>query len=288
MIVFRAIGRFFARIWRWIKETAWVQPLLIVGGIFAIIFSIPYLTKWVKSWFTEGSASEKYYAKKQLKLKNADKEHGSEVDKLFDFIQSYHDDKNSSEAVAGKKKYGEKFFLTLVQENCAGCEERYDAFQTLEKEWNKGSYAGLDQSFKLHTIFVDTKNDDGDNLFEKVYERPEVTRFFEDTISYMSGDYENHPYRENTDAESYDTNLKNLMDREEISTPVTFLFDFTDENPADWTSDYGVREVLFSFSGTNGSDKYAKARTLRDSWTNVWGTDNKAGADNKFSPYYVR
>ena len=286
MAVLRAIGRFFARIGRWIKETAWIQPLLIVGGIFAIIFSIPYLTKWVKSWFEDETASQKYYSSKKISLKNAG-DHTSDVDVLFDYMTAFSELDEEGQKT-GKAKFGEKFFVTLVQENCAGCEERYDAFQTLEKEWNKGSYAGLDQSFKLHTIFVDTKNDDGDNLFEKVYERPEVTRFFEDTVSYMSGDYENHPYRENTDAESYDTNLKNLMDREEISTPVTFLFDFTDENPADWTSDYGVREVLFSFSGTNGSDKYAKARTLRDSWTNVWGTDNKAGADNKFSPYYVR
>ena len=255
---------------------------------FCDYLSIPYLTKWVKSWFTEGSASVKYFSKKKLNLKNADKEHGSEVDAFFDFIETYHDGKDADKIAAGKKKYGEKFFLTLVQENCAACDERYDAFQTLEKEWDKDSYAGLDNKFKLHTIFVDAKNDNGDNLFEKVYERPEVTRFFEDTVSYMAGDYEQHPYRENTDAESYDTNLKNLMDREEISTPVTFLFDFTDENPADWTSDYGVREVLFSFSGTNGTDKYAKARTLRDSWTNVWKDTPKEGKENKFSPYYVR
>jgi hypothetical protein len=49
MKVLKAIGDFFVRIWRWIKETAWVQPLLIVGAIFAIIFSIPYFTKWISS-----------------------------------------------------------------------------------------------------------------------------------------------------------------------------------------------------------------------------------------------
>ena len=40
MVVLRAIGGFFARIGRWIKETAWIQPLLIVGAIFAVIFAI--------------------------------------------------------------------------------------------------------------------------------------------------------------------------------------------------------------------------------------------------------
>ena len=285
MIVFRAIGRFFARIWRWIKETAWVQPLLIVGSIFGIIFSIPYLTKWVKSWFKSESASEKYYSKKQLKLKGA-ADHNSEADKLFDYVLSYdHPENNASTIESGKKKYGEKFFLTLVQENCAACEERYEAFETLEKEWNKGSYSGLDGNFKLYTIYVDTKDDDV-NLFEKVYERPEVTKFFENTISYMMGDYAEHPYRNNTDPESYDSNLKNLMDRDEISTPVTFLFDFTQNNPADWTNEYGVREVLFSFSGQNGTDKFAKARTLRDAWINNWADDANAGKDNVFSTRY--
>ena len=43
MKVLRAIGGFFAKIGRWIANTAWIQPLLIVGGIFGIIFSIPYI-----------------------------------------------------------------------------------------------------------------------------------------------------------------------------------------------------------------------------------------------------
>ena len=43
MKVLSAIGGFFARIGRWIKETAWIQPLLIVGAIFAVIFAIPHV-----------------------------------------------------------------------------------------------------------------------------------------------------------------------------------------------------------------------------------------------------
>ena len=40
------------------------------------------------------------------------------------------------------------------------------------------------------------------------------------------------------------------------------------------TSQYGVREVLFTFDGTNGSDKYAKARTLMNAWTNLNSNSN--------------
>ena len=278
MVVLRAIGHFFARIGRWIKETAWIQPLLIVGGIFAIIFSIPYLTKWVKSWFKDESAAEKYYSNKKVSLKNAE-DHKSDVDVLFDYLTLRDDAEKVS---AGEKKFGQKFFLTIVQENCSACQDRYEAFQILEKEWGKGSFEELkDQdSFKMFTIYADTKNDDGQNLFEKVYDRDNVTSFFENTVDYMSGNYVDHPYYINGNEGSYDTNLKNLTKREEITTPATFLIDFTTEGKRDWTSPNGVREVLFTFDGTDGSDSYAKARTLRNAWT------NKDSASNVFSQDY--
>ena len=40
MVVLSAIGRFFKKIWDWIKQTAWIQPLLIVGIIFGVIFIV--------------------------------------------------------------------------------------------------------------------------------------------------------------------------------------------------------------------------------------------------------
>ena len=65
MKILKAIGGFFVKIWRWIKETAWVQPLLIVGAIFAIIFSIPYFTEWINSI---GIGSENYYSAHKVSL----------------------------------------------------------------------------------------------------------------------------------------------------------------------------------------------------------------------------
>ena len=198
MVVLRAIGRFFVRIGRWIKDTAWIQPLLIVGGIFAIIFSIPHLTKWVKSWVKDETAAEKYYTSKKLSLKNADKDNKSEVDELFNYLTAFAETGKVEES--GKKKFGEKFFLAIVQESCSECSDRYGAFKTLENNWGKGASFALDGEdglgtlpFKLHTIYADTTNDDGDNLFEKVYDRAEVGSFFETTISAMEGDAYDHP-----------------------------------------------------------------------------------------------
>ncbi len=74
MNILKAIGGFFTKLWRWIKETAWVQPLLIVGAIFAVIFSIPKITGWVESWGL-GSAS-RYFAEYQQSLEGETEEIG--------------------------------------------------------------------------------------------------------------------------------------------------------------------------------------------------------------------
>jgi hypothetical protein len=71
MKILKAIGAFFARIWRWIKETAWIQPLLIVGAIFAVIFSIPYFSSWISSL---GIGSENYYSVHKRSLEGELKE----------------------------------------------------------------------------------------------------------------------------------------------------------------------------------------------------------------------
>ena len=49
MNIIKSISAMITKFWRWITETAWVQPLLIVGGIFAVIFSIPKFTTWFEA-----------------------------------------------------------------------------------------------------------------------------------------------------------------------------------------------------------------------------------------------
>ena len=224
--------------------------------------------------------AEAYYRTKELSLENP---YHSDADGLLYYLQSYC---RGSNIEANKEKYGEKFFLAFVQKDCVACDERYEAFETLEKEWNKGSFEGLDREFRLYTIFVDSVDKDGKNLFEPFYSSAAFMNLIEDAVSHMNGNRSHHPYRENTNIEQYDRDLENVLDFEQFTTPTTFLFDLTTDNPADWTSAYGVREALFSFSGKNGTDKYAMARTLRNAWTNDWGNDGTLGVDNEFSLYY--
>lgn len=65
--VFKAIGRFFKKIWDWIKTTAWVQPLLIVGIIFGIIFSINPIVNAIKGAINSDDTGE-FYEKHGVKF----------------------------------------------------------------------------------------------------------------------------------------------------------------------------------------------------------------------------
>ena len=124
MVVLRAIGAFFVKIGRWIKETALVQPLLIVGGIFAIIFTIPYIVKWVGSWFEVNEATA-YYNKFNLSINGEN----SKGDQLFSYLQGEKTDEL-------KKKYGEKFFITFVSENGDNA-NYYEGYEILASESKK-------------------------------------------------------------------------------------------------------------------------------------------------------
>jgi hypothetical protein len=79
MVILSAIGRFFKKIWDWIKQTAWIQPLLIVGLIFGVIFSIPAIVNAVKNGKTEKNKYAAYYNHFKLSLKG---EANSEADKF--------------------------------------------------------------------------------------------------------------------------------------------------------------------------------------------------------------
>ena len=97
--VFKAIGSFFAKIWNWIKETAWIQPLLVVGIIFGIIFSIPSISKGIKD-LSENSGKYSFINKNDISAE--------------DFLKYEEEGKLTSE-------YGDKFLLILVGEDCNAC-----------------------------------------------------------------------------------------------------------------------------------------------------------------------
>ena len=294
MIVLRAIGSFFARIGRWIRDTAWVQPLLIVGGIFAIIFSIPSITKWVQSWFTTGNASLSFYKNSGYKKLDNGKDDGtgSDADKLLSFI--FSEDKTEEDY----KKFGNKFFVTFVQEDCSTCESIYKGWKSAKDNWGKGAgfkqvkkgeeviYTAEKNDFKMYTIFVDQKNSDGDNYFWQLHDKTYSEQF--SNLSTLE-----NPYKANNSSISYDglasSEEEDLSGGSVFTTPTTLLFDreFAEKDldlmgyscANDGIGKYGIAEILFDIPDKAGQvtgTPLAKARTIWDCWNHIGEFDNQA------------
>ena len=266
MVVLRAIGRFFARIGRWIRDTAWVQPLLIVGGIFAIIFSIPYITKWVKSWGNDDTvAYVKYYEKKQISLESCDTK-DSKVDKLFQYMVDFGEGKETADQV---KEFGTKFFLSFVQKGCSGCETNYEGLKYLEDNYKSNSLLSLgNDKFSMYSIFMDETDDDIDydgNLFDH-YIADNYSQVFETVSEYTTseGDYWYLINQGGKDSSYYES-AAGMADQ--MTSPTIFLMEMTD----DYRGTFGVSEVLFTYSAkkNQGTTSYAKALTLADCWNHA-------------------
>ncbi|NCA97120.1 MAG: hypothetical protein EOM77_02930 [Bacteroidia bacterium] len=241
MKILKAIGAFFVRIGRWIKDTAWVQPLLIVGAIFAVIFSIPSITSWIEGLADEAKSSEKYYQKYQRSLEGGET---SAADKLIADIQ----DGDAQSTV------GSKFFLVFVSEDCSACSEAKKGFEALEKKWN-GSLAPTsdDLAFKLVTIFTDeetTETTSRESAFVQFLDRN--GDFFTEAAIIGKNSY----YHLNGNSSESDLETLEAVDTENFLTPTILLVDFSEDFG-------GVSEVMF---GVPGETDIQKAELLRDCW----------------------
>jgi len=321
MKVLRQIGAFFSKIWRWIKETAWVQPLLIVGAIFLVIFGIPSFSKWVSGL---GVSGEDYYTHLKLTLNNEaihvaeyDPNNGSDADKITDSMEAnsnFDDKEDFTLSEEDASKYGYKFFLVYVKDDCSGCKEIQSAFKVLQEDWNNkykpipSTFGGKDVAtpFKVHTIFTDEESatdEDDTNVSETAFQRylQIHSDFFESAGTRLK---EQTPYKIN--ASVGDTNYDYLIntDLENFQTPTILLVDYTDEalrlNRIGSTikGRRGVSEVLF---GVDGSTKFDKAQTLLNMWNhtdglyegdkdpdNDWGSSSPTAKNNPFANAYVK
>lgn len=295
MNILKGIGGLFTKLWRWIKETAWVQPLLIVGAIFAIIFSIPKITDWVKSMNADSTSA--YYTQFKLNLEGqvsnndatsqADEITGfindwSNFERKYDSYEAYRADleKNAHEQL---DKYGEKFYLVYVGKDCSNCEAIQPGFEALQKDWGTRFSPDDNRNFKMFTIFSDDESTNDDSFtiedqkkaFVRYLDKWNDAGFFTDA----GGRLEEAPYHKA--ASITDSNYENFInaDHTNFSVPTILLIDFSKEAFELNQSRVGVSEVLF---GVSGSDKVAKAELLREMWNHTTKTDNS----NPFSDVY--
>ncbi|MGI6714106.1 MAG: hypothetical protein ACOX3K_03545 [Bacilli bacterium] len=255
----------FKRIWTWFKNTAWIQPLIIVALIFGIIFSIPAITGAINKAREKRDSANKFYETYQLSLKGGK---DSEAQKFIDAL-----------ATGETGEYGEKFFFVVVQEVCSDCEKARDAFELIIKDYKSDLKNG---EFKLYTVFADEDTekdweDDGEvaaNAFDSLLRRGENPAFFEDVADRVrdSGYYLNHNL--GTESISAADNVLERITADSIegdlsfTTPTFFLYDATDE-----VGNYGITDAFIT---VEGNSKYEKAQTLVDCWNheNDFHTDD--------------
>ena len=304
MNILKAIGGLFVRLWRWIKETAWIHPLLIVGAIFAVIFSIPKFTEWVSA-INVASAS-RYWSDYKLTINNetaSTNDYNTAADKLTqsinewsNFSGEYHTyeewdagmkaklaDKKLSVNIDPRTEYGEKFFLVYVSEDCANCDAIQPAFETLKEYWNTNYKIEGSAPYKIHTIFAD-ESSDNDEQYTIPSEKKAFVRYLNkfndnDFLASAGGRLETAPYKLN--ANVGDSNYTYFIDgdADKFSVPTILLVDFTKEAFELNDPRIGVSEVTF---GVSGEDKFAKAQVIANMWNHTTKTNNT----NPFSDVY--
>ncbi len=255
MVVLQSIGAFFTKIWRWIKETAWVQPLLIVGIIFGVIFSIPSIVNGIKDLNDNMSSSEAYYHRFQKSLVGGS---DSDADKITKDIVDVANDSSATSV------YGEKFFLVFVGEDCSSCKEAKNGFATLEDNFSSKLQPNDKLPFKMYTIFSDEVTSDTSSsttAFVKYMDRN--SNFFEEA----AGNAYNTEYYINGKISDSDIVNVEQCDPDDFLTPTIMLVDFTDNSPI-----RGVSEMMF---GVTGDNDYEKAQLLLDCWNHEGDFESK-------------
>ncbi len=253
MIVLRSIGAFFARIWRWIKETAWVQPLLIVGLIFGVIFSIPSIVNGIKDLNENLSSSEAYYQNFQQSLVAGS---DSDADKL---TRNIVDASNGS----AESEYGDKFFLLFVSVDCTSCKEAKNGFSTLQDNFNNALEPNDKLPFKMYTVFTDEVTSDTttrETAFVQYMDRN--ADFFEEA----AGNAYNTDYYINGKISDDDLVNVEQCDPDNFLTPTIMLVDYTVE------ANKGVSEIMF---GVDGDNDWKKAELLLDCWNHEGDFESK-------------
>ena len=268
MVVLTAIGRFFKKIWDWIKQTAWIQPLLIVGIIFGVIFSIPAIVKAVEAGKTEKNTYSAYFNQFKLSLEG---EKDSDADKFTTALDKVLGNEENAEDDF-KKAYpslGEKFFVAYVEKSCTNCEAAKDGFSTLQKKLNaKGeeTFVGKNdkQDFNLVTIFCDDENADTTSELPKNAFFKYLDRHLDFFARAGGVAYETDYYLNKKLDEGSLTALE-TADPENFLSPTIFLVELG-QTAHDNNQFAGVTEIMFGVEGTSNNDK---AKTLLSCWNHT-------------------
>ncbi len=263
MVIVKSIGAFFVRIWRWIKETAWVQPLLIVGAVFAIIFSIPSLTSLVDSWAGSGDGTfyERYSRSLEGEVLFSDGDtYMTAADTITADLAAAIDDLGDESAIQNiRDTYGEKFFFSYVGSDCDACLDDEGGFERLEEYWNEYYIPSDGRDFNFYTIDSDqtsTNDDDYENRDWDTAFRRYLLNYGDDFFQPLADLlYNTTYYWSNLDLDEDDFQIFGdaaISGEDTFTVPVTILFDFSEEAVE---AGRVCEAVLTSLTGSNDSTK---------------------------------
>ena len=274
MFVLKAIGRFFAKIGRWIRDTAWVQPLLIVGGIFAIIFSIPKIVSWVDSMNEESNAAQTFFENKIISAqgKEGDLSKDSALDKYLTVLENKDNAFDTSEKAYDEvnsvlKLNGEKRFFILFVDKTSACDSLYSGLNYLKNNWKNDEFKDLKGELTYRTIYVDAvdKYDASTKLFDDAYDRHNFETLATDLYSTKFAENKNY---DQGASDHYDTLATSASG---FSVGTVLFFDY-EATPYAGVTTYGLRSC-FTTSDVAGGTDYEKGQKLAEAWGEAKYTD---------------
>ena len=289
MKVLKAIAKPFVAIWNWIKETAWIQPLLIVGCIFGIILSIPYISEGIQNLINQTESHLKYFEKSYLSLEGSKQgEENSAANKFFDAFVEAQDawtngDKDASRAALKNYSGENKFFLFFVQEDCSSCKNLKVGAEYLENNWS--NYIGTDgktyPKYKFQAIEVDQTFDD--DYYEEEDRKPiddlvasnSYLAFYRTAMSMV--DKQNYYINISQDSGSSSTaqtlidNTTGLNDSSKLQTPTCMIIDLTDTNETNNI----ISTIFYSIPSGDDNMNLDCTKFLSEAWMGTEDFENK-------------
>jgi len=268
MIVLRAIGRFFGKIGRWIRDTAWVQPLLIVGGIFAIIFSIPKIVEWVDEMNEESNAAQTFFENKLISSQGKEDQLsvGSTLDKYLTALEGDYETKEEAyNAVNSVLKINSKRFFIIFVDESSTCDSLYTGLNYLKSNWKNAEFKDLEDSFAFRTIYVDAidEYDESTKLFDDIYEHHSFENLAADCYNTLYADNKNFNENDDTHYESLTTSIS-------AGTILYFNYNEYAANDERGAFDANIKtkglRSCFTASDVAGSGEYERAQKLADAW----------------------
>ena len=265
MKILRAIGHFFAKIGRWIANTAWVQPLLIVGGIFGIIFAIPYIKRGFEGLFSKSSDDAyNWYNQSALTLTE-----DGQAERMLNYLEFYDTGDNAAKL---RSEFGSKFLLTFIKTGCDNCTSAYEGYTNAINN-------GYAQGFKIYSIAVDKMDDAGkEYLAQPIYAKH--TGLFEDLVEYYGEcSDEDYPLYRNLITKSKSSIVSSMKSKSEkldvastsdegLDTPLTMLVDL-DKYEAGYYGINGITQLYYNivdFDFSSSSNSETKGQVVRDIW----------------------